>query len=123
MSIGAFSLSLNVKDIHASKDFYEKLGFTVFGGDINQLWLIMQNNDVTIGLFQGMFEGNLMTFNPGWSNKAELLDDFKDIRTLKKDYVSKGIKVLDEGEANEHGPSSFTMTDPDGNVILIDQHV
>lgn len=123
MSIGAFSLSLNVKDIQASKTFYEKIGFTVFGGNIEQLWLIMQNEDVTIGLFQGMFEGNLMTFNPGWDGNAQLVPDFKDIRVLKQDYLDKGIDVIDDGEANEHGPSSFTMTDPDGNVILIDQHV
>lgn len=123
MSIGAFSISLNVADINVSAAFYEKLGFKPIGGDIDQLWLILQNENVTVGLFQGMFQGNLLTFNPGWDNNAQPLSTFKDIRTLKTEYLSKGIEVSDEGDISDSGPSSFTMTDPDGNVILIDQHV
>src|SRR6185437_5236007 len=122
MKLGAFSVSLNVKDIHKSKSFYEDLGFQSFGGDITQNWLIMKNESCVIGLFQGMFEKNILTFNPGWDENAENLDSFTDIRALQKQFKAKGIKMLTEADEIGKGPASFTIEDPDGNAILVDQH-
>ena len=122
MSIGAFSLSLTVKDINVSKEFYEKLGFKSFAGILDDSWIIMQNGDVTIGLFQGMFEKNMLTFNPGWNDKAENLESFKDIRVLQAELKEKGIQFESEVEENTEGPGSFVINDPDGNPILVDQH-
>jgi lactoylglutathione lyase len=122
MKLGAFSVSLNVKDIQLSKTFYENLGFQVFGGDDNQNWLIMKNENCVIGLFQGMFEKNLLTFNPGWNQNAENLESFTDVRELQKQLKEKGIKILTEADASSEGPGYFTIEDPDGNPILIDQH-
>lgn len=123
MNLGAFSISLNVKDIQKSKSFYEKLGFQVFGGDITQNWLILKNESCVIGLFQGMFEKNILTFNPGWNQNAENLESFSDIRDLQKQLKEKGIKMLTEANETSEGPASFTIEDPDGNSILVDQHV
>ncbi|HSP23037.1 MAG TPA: VOC family protein [Planococcus sp. (in: firmicutes)] len=122
MQLGAFSVSLNVSDIHASKDFYEKLGFETFGGDIDQNWLIMKNGTTIIGLFQGMFEKNILTFNPGWDENAQNLEDFSDIRELQKTLKAGGVKFLSEADETGKGPASFTVEDPDGNPILLDQH-
>ncbi|WP_342598969.1 VOC family protein [Psychrobacillus sp. FSL H8-0483] len=122
MKLGAFSVSLNVKDINASKAFYEKLGFQSLGGDISQNWLIMKNEDTIIGLFQGMFEKNILTFNPGWNSNAENLESFTDIRELQKQLKQKGIKMLTEADETTEGPAHFTIVDPDGNQILLDQH-
>lgn len=122
MSIGNFSVSLAVKDIKISKEFYEKLGFRVFGGEEAQNWLIMQNDDCTIGLFQGMFDKNILTFNPGWNEKAEEITSFKDVRILQEEFRKKGINFLSEIELNSVGSGSFTIEDPDGNLILVDQH-
>ncbi|OOE12547.1 VOC family protein [Fictibacillus arsenicus] len=122
MKLGAFSASLTVKDIHASKEFYEKLGFTTLGGDITQNWLIMKNESCVIGLFQGMFEKNILTFNPGWNQNAENLDSFTDVRELQKELKAKGIKMLTEADETSEGPGSFMIEDPDGNPILVDQH-
>ena len=122
MSLGAFSISMSVKDIKASKDFYEKLGFSVFGGDIDQNWLILQNDDCTIGLFQGMFEKNTLTFNPGWNCKAEEIDSFKDVRCLQNELSDKGIIIIGDANTTASGPASFMIEDPDGNPILFDQH-
>ena len=122
MKLGAFSVSLNVKDINSSKSFYEQLGFQVFGGDITQNWLIMKNENCIIGLFQGMFEKNILTFNPGWNEKAENLESFTDIRELQKQLKAKGITMLSEADESSEGPAFFTIEDPDGNQILVDQH-
>lgn len=123
MKLGAFSVSLSVKDINKSKSFYEDLGFEVFGGNITQNWLIMKNEGCVIGLFQGMFEKNILTFNPGWNQNAENLDAFTDIRELQNQLKAKGIKILTEADTSGVGPASFTIEDPDGNPILVDQHV
>lgn len=123
MDLGAFSISLSVKDIAASKAFYEKLGFTVFGGDITQNWLIMKNGAHLIGLFQGMFEGNILTFNPGWDQDANKLDSFSDVRDLQRQLKAKGISFETEADENTTGPASFVLLDPDGNAILVDQHI
>lgn len=122
MQLGAFSISLNVKDIHASKDFYEKLGFSVFGGDVQQNWLIMKNDETIIGLFQGMFEQNILTFNPGWNQNAQNLESFTEIRDLQRKFKEKGIDFISETDDKGQGPTSFTIEDPDGNSILFDQH-
>ncbi|WP_404458183.1 VOC family protein [Sutcliffiella horikoshii] len=122
MKLGAFSVSLTVKDIHKSKEFYECLGFEVLGGEISQNWLIMKNESCVIGLFQGMFEKNILTFNPGWNQNAESLDEFTDVRVLQKNLKEKGIKFLTEADESTKGPASLTIEDPDGNPILIDQH-
>ena len=122
MSIGAFSLSLAVKDIEVSKKFYEALGFKTFAGVLDDNWIIMQNGDVTIGLFQGMFDKNILTFNPGWNDKAENLESFKDIRVIQEELKEKGIQFESMVEENTKGPGSFTIIDPDGNPILVDQH-
>jgi len=123
MELGAFSVSLAVKDIEASKSFYEKLGFQVFGGDAAQNWLIMKNGNHIIGLFQGMFEKNVLTFNPGWDQNAAPLDSFTDVRELQKELKAKGIEFESDADENSSGPASFVIVDPDGNPILIDQHV
>ena len=122
MKLGAFSVSLSVKDIHKSKTFYENLGFQTLGGDITQNWLIMKNETTIIGLFQGMFEKNILTFNPGWNENAENLDTFTDIRDLQKQLKANGVKLLTEADETSEGPASLTVEDPDGNVILLDQH-
>jgi lactoylglutathione lyase len=122
MKLGAFSVSLNVKDIHVSKEFYENLGFQVFGGEITQNWLIMKNENCIIGLFQGMFEKNILTFNPGWNENAENLESFTDVRDLQKQLKEKGITMLAEANESTEGPAHFIIEDPDGNQILVDQH-
>ncbi|MED3550038.1 VOC family protein [Cytobacillus praedii] len=122
MELGAFSVSLTVKDIQVSKAFYENLGFQVFGGNMDQNWLIMKNGNCIIGLFQGMFEKNILTFNPGWNQNAENLEDYTDIRDLQKQLKEKGINILTEAHESGEGPAHFTIEDPDGNQILVDQH-
>jgi lactoylglutathione lyase len=123
MELGVFSVSLNVKNIEVSKSFYEKFGFHVFGGDAAQNWLIMKNGDHTIGLFQGMFEKNILTFNPGWDKNGNTLDSFTDVRDLQRELKTQGVKFENEADESTTGPASFIVTDPDGNPILIDQHV
>ena len=123
MKRGNFSISLSVKDLNASEAFYKKLGFAVFGGNKDQNWLILKNGDTVIGLFQGMFPNNTLTFNPGWDNEAQTLDDFTDIRELQRNLKSQGMKFLSEAEPDGQGPASFMIADPDGNPILFDQHV
>lgn len=123
MELGTFSISLSVKDIEASKAFYEKLGFKVFGGDITQNWLIMKNGDHAIGLFQGMFDKNMLTFNPGWDSNANKLDEFTDIRTIQRHLKEQGVELVSEADESTSGPASFFLFDPDGNPILVDQHV
>ncbi len=123
MKLGAFSISLNVKDIKASKQFYENLGFVVFGGDIERNYLIMKNEDSLIGLFQGMFESNILTFNPGWDADAKEIKNFDDIRAIQHQLKTKDVALLSEVDSDTKGPASLTLVDPDGNVILIDQHV
>ena len=123
MELGNFSVSLAVKDIEASKLFYEKLGFSVFAGDQSQNWLIMKNGERIIGLFQGMFDKNILTFNPGWNSDAQQLNEFTDIRELQRQLKDRGINMITEADESSTGPASFTIADPDGNVILVDQHV
>ena len=123
MKLGAFSISLNVKDINASKLFYEKLGFEVFAGDIDHDYLIMKNGDSLIGLFQGMFESNIITFNPGWDQNVTPLERFDDVREIQRELKEKGVKLENEADETTTGPASFALLDPDGNAILIDQHV
>ena len=123
MELGAFSISLAVKDIKASKACYEKLGFKVFGGDISQNWLILKNGQHTIGLFQGMFDKNTLTFNPGWDSNANELDTFTDVRDLQRQLKAEGVQLVNEADEATTGPASFVAVDPDGNPILVDQHV
>ena len=123
MDLGAFSISLTVKDIETSRKFYEKFGFEAFGGDASQNWLIMKNGDHTIGLFHGMFEKNILTFNPGWDNNARQLTDFTDIRELQRQLKARGVELESEADESTSGPASFIAIDPDGNPILVDQHV
>lgn len=123
MNLGAFSISLAVKDIAASKEFYEKFGFSVFGGNASQNWLILKNGDHVIGLFQGMFERNMLTFNPGWDSNARQLDSFADVRELQRQLKGQGVQFLSEADEGTTGPASFVTADPDGNPILLDQHV
>jgi catechol 2,3-dioxygenase-like lactoylglutathione lyase family enzyme len=123
MELGTFSVSLAVKDIEASKEFYEKFGFRVFGGDASQNWLIMKNGETVIGLFQGMFEKNMLTFNPGWDSNAAALDKFTDIRELQRLLKEQGVELMSEADESSTGPASFTAVDSDGNPILVDQHV
>jgi catechol 2,3-dioxygenase-like lactoylglutathione lyase family enzyme len=123
MELGAFSMSLAVQDIHASRSFYEKLGFTVFGGDVTQNWLIMKNGTHVLGLFQGMFEKNTLTFNPGWDSEAQTLEEFTDVRELQRQLKEQGVEFMIEADENTEGPASFVIFDPDGNPILVDQHV
>ncbi|SHN04168.1 Catechol 2,3-dioxygenase [Cyclobacterium lianum] len=123
MKLGVFSLSLSVRDIQASKQFYESLGFTVFAGSIEKKYLIMKNGDSLIGLFEGMFENNILTFNPGWDAEAKPLEEFDDIREIQARLKEKGVRLDQETEGTGTGPASIVLTDPDGNTILIDQHV
>ncbi len=122
MQLGVFSVSLAVKDIAASRAFYERLGFSVFGGNQAQNWLILKNGDTLIGLFQGMFEGNLLTFNPGWDSNANNLPSFDDIRDIQKTLKARGVPLDTLADESSTGPASFTLTDPDGNQLLFDQH-
>lgn len=123
MELGAFSISLSVKNMKASKSFYEKLGFQTFGGDIAQNWLIMKNGDHVIGLFQGMFDKNILTFNPGWDQNGQALESFTDVRSIQEELKEQGVDISDEADMNTKGPASFMIFDPDGNPVLIDQHV
>ena len=123
MELGAFSISLTVKDIKASQVFYEKLGFKVFGGEIAQNWLILKNGDHVIGLFQGMFEKNILTFNPGWDSNAQKLNAFTDVRELQRQLKEQGVALITEADESTTGPASFVVVDPDGNPVLVDQHV
>ena len=123
MDLGAFSVSLAVKDIEASKAFYETLGFKVFMGDVSRNWLILKNGAHVIGLFQGMFEKNAMTFNPGWDSNAQKLNAFTDVRELQKQLKAQGVTLVTEADESTTGPASFMVMDPDGNPILVDQHV
>jgi len=122
MKLGAFSISLSVKDIHKSKAFYEQLGFTYKGGNIDQKWVVLKNENAVIGLFQGMFEGNIITFNPGWDGNAQNIDEFDDVRMIQEQLKSAGISLTREADKSTKGPEYITLTDPDGNNILIDQH-
>ena len=123
MELGNFSVSLAVKDVEVSKLFYQKLGFTVFAGDQSQKWLIMKNGQHNVGLFQGMFDKNILTFNPGWNSEAQPLKEFTDIRELQRQLKDSGVEMITEAEQNSTGPASFMIADPDGNTILVDQHV
>ena len=123
MDLGNFSVSLAVKDIKASKAFYEKLDFKEVGGKLEQNWIVLQNGNAKIGLFQGMFDKNIMTFNPGWTQDKQTMKDFQDVRELQRILKSRGIKVAPEANEATEGPAHFMITDPDGNNILIDQHV
>jgi catechol 2,3-dioxygenase-like lactoylglutathione lyase family enzyme len=123
MQLGAFSVSLAVKDIEASRRFYEKFGFEVFAGDAAQHWLILKNGDHVIGLFQGMFERNILTFNPGWDSDARKLEAFTDVRELQRQLKARGVQFVSEADETTVGPASFVAVDPDGNPVLVDQHV
>lgn len=123
MELGAFSVSLTVQDIEASKAFYEKLGFQVVGGEMAHNWLILKNGQHVIGLFQGMFDKNILTFNPGWDQNAQKLDTFTDVRELQRQLKAQGVALLSEADESTTGPASIMLADPDGNPILIDQHV
>ena len=123
MKLGAFSISLNVKDIKVSQSFYEDLGFTRFFGDPKENWIIMKNGNTTIGLFQGMLKSNMMTFNPGWNENAEEMKEYDDVREIQKILEDKGYTLLTQADESESGPASFTIKDPDGNIILFDQHI
>lgn len=122
MKLGSFSVSLSVKDIHASKAFYEKLGFTEAGGNLEQNWLILRNGETVIGIFQGMFPNNVLTFNPGWDQQAQNLEKFNDVREIQKSLKAEGMNFATEADENTTGPASFMIVDPDGNTILVDQH-
>lgn len=122
MNLGAFSVSLSVRDLAASRAFYEKLGFEASGGDPDQNWLILRHGEHIIGLFQGMFEGNILTFNPGWGQDAQPLDEFTDVRELQRTLKQRGVALTSEADESGSGPASMTLVDPDGNAILIDQH-
>lgn len=123
MKLGCFSVSLSVKDLQASRAFYEKLGFEVYAGEMERNYLIMKNGDTNIGLFQGMFEGNILTFNPGWDQDAQPLADFEDVRDLQKKLKTAGVELHKEADEGSSGPDSLVFLDPDGNVIMLDQHV
>ena len=122
MHLGAFSISLTVKDLAASQAFYEKLGFTTMGGNADQGWLILKSGDTKIGLFQGMFDKNLLTFNPGWDQNAQPLDSFTDVRDIQRHLQAKGLTLIETADPGGTGPAYLTLEDPDGNPILIDQH-
>lgn len=122
IKLGVFSLSMSVKDLKISKEFYEKLGFRVFAGSLEQNYLILKNEKTLIGLFQGMFEGNMLTFNPGWDENAKNIKKFDDIRVIQKHLKSQSIKLISEADEKTTGPASLMLTDPDGNLILLDQH-
>ena len=123
MQLGAFSISLAVRDLAASRDFYARLGFAPVGGAAEQGWLILKNGTTVIGLFQGMFERNMLTFNPGWDQDGKALAGFRDIRELQAELKAAGVEIASEAEASGAGPASFVIVDPDGNPVLIDQHV
>lgn len=123
MELGAFSVSLAVKDLEASRAFYEKFGFKAFAGEPSQKWLIMKNGDHIIGLFQGMFEKNILTFNPGWDQNAQQLPSFTDVRELQRQLKAQGVQLVQEADENTTGPAHFIAVDPDGNSVLVDQHV
>ena len=123
MELGAFSVSLVVKDLQASKEFYEKLGFATFGGDAAQGWLILKNGGTVVGIFQGMFEKNMLTFNPGWDSSAQKLATFTDVREIQKRLKAQGVPFTAEADETTTGPAHFIVADPDGNPILVDQHV
>ncbi len=123
MQLGAFSVSLNVKDLNTSKTFYEALGFSVFAGSFEQQYLIMKNGNALIGLFQGMFEKNILTFNPGWDENASTLEKFDDVRAIQNHLKSKGLSLESETDPEANGPGSIVLMDPDGNPVLIDQHI
>ena len=123
MKLGVLSISLAVKDIHESKAFYEKIGFTAFGGNIEMNYLIMMNGDSLIGLFQDMFPSNILTFNPGWDTNAKTLEEFDDVRDIQKHVKAQGLELQREADESTSGPASIILVDPDGNAILIDQHV
>ena len=122
MKLGAFSISLSVNNLEASRAFYEKLGFSQTGGDAAQNWLILKNGQTVIGLFQGMFEKNVLTFNPGWDQEAQLLESFTDVRQLQEQMKEQGVTLLQEVEPDSEGPGSLMLVDPDGNTMLVDQH-
>lgn len=122
MHLGAFSISLSVKDLQASKTFYEALGFTQFGGDLDRNYLIMKNGNALVGLFQGMFEGNILTFNPGWDENAQNIDQFSDVREIQAHLQKNDITLNAKADPDTKGPAHITLIDPDGNAILIDQH-
>lgn len=122
MKLGAFSVSLSVKDISASKSFYEKMGFSVFAGDIARNYLIMKNGNALVGLFQGMFEGNILTFNPGWDENAQNMEEFDDVREIQRQLKNDMVALMTEADETSSGPASIMLADPDGNMILIDQH-
>ncbi len=123
MKLGAFSISLSVKDINSSKAFYENLGFKVFAGDISKNYLILKNEESIIGIFQGMFENNIITFNPGWDSNADKIEEYDDVRDIQRSLKAKGIKLQTEADENTTGPARLVVMDPDGNAVLIDQHV
>jgi lactoylglutathione lyase len=123
MQLGAFSISLAVKDLATSRAFYEKFGFQAFAGDASQNWLILKNGDHVIGLFQGMFEKNILTFNPGWGQNAQNVASFTDVRELQRQLKAQGVEFMSEADESTTGPASFIAVDPDGNPILVDQHV
>lgn len=123
MDLGNFSISLAVKDLEASRQFYEQFGFRVFMGDGSQNWLILKNGAHAIGLFQGMFERNILTFNPGWDSDAQTLDRFTDVRDIQRVLKERGVALISEADDQTNGPASLLAVDPDGNPILIDQHV
>ncbi|HET8886133.1 MAG TPA: VOC family protein [Salinimicrobium sp.] len=122
MKLGAFSMSLNVKNLEKSRDFYENLGFKVFAGSMKQNYLIMKNENALIGLFQGMFEGNILTFNPGWDENAKNIENFDDVREIQRQLKESNIQLISEADETTSGPASIMLTDPDGNTILFDQH-
>lgn len=122
MRLGAFSISLSVKDLAASKKFYEDLGFSDLGGDMSKNYLIMKNGNALVGLFQGMFDGNMLTFNPGWDEEAKNVDPFDDVRDIQRELRGKGVALVAEADENAFGPAHIVLMDPDGNTILIDQH-
>ncbi len=123
MELGAFSLSLTVKDLQISLAFYEKLGFSIFAGDASEKWLILRNGDAVVGLFEGMFDRNMLTFNPGWNSACDPLESFTDVRNLQKQLRDQGVEIVSEADESGSGPAEFMVVDPDGNPILIDQHV
>ncbi len=123
MQLGAFSISLAVKDLEASRAFYEKFGFKAFAGDATKNWLILKNGDHVIGLFQGMFDKNILAFNPGWDQNAQKLATFTDVRELQRQLKANGVQLMSEADESTTGPASFMAVDPDGNTILFDQHV
>lgn len=123
MKPGAFSISLSVKDLAASKAFYENLGFALFAGGMDKNYLIMKNGNALVGLFHGMFQGNILTFNPGWDENAQLVESFDDVREIQKTLKSKNLSLMNEADESGSGPASFMLSDPDGNIILFDQHV